>query len=344
MPDHLSAEHLEGYRQRTLAPRELLAADDHLAACEVCRQQLRDATPLQAPRASILPLPSDDSAPAGHLSSAQLAAYVSDTADDVDREIVDALIYQMRQNRVTLRLGEEVGAIDTIDTEFGDRVRIHLSSGKKLTAEKALYSVGRVGATDTLGLEALNLHSDGRGRIKVNGTYQTEVPNIYAVGDVIGFPSLASTSMEQGRLAACHAFGLPATSVPELFPYGIYTIPEISMVGRTEEELTEQGVPYEVGKAQYREIARGQIMGDSTGLLKLIFHLGTRQLLGVHIIGEGASELVHIGQAVMAFEGTVDYFINTVFNYPTLAECYKTAAFDASNRMGSPQHTIRLKA
>ena len=264
--------------------------------------------------------------------------------DFVDREIVDALIYQMRQNRVTLRLGEEVRAIDTIDTEFGDRVRIHLSSGKKLTAEKALYSVGRVGATDTLGLEALNLQSDDRGRIKVNGTYQTDVPNIYAVGDVIGFPSLASTSMEQGRLAACHAFGLPATSVPELFPYGIYTIPEISMVGRTEEELTEQGVPYEVGKAQYREIARGQIMGDSTGLLKLIFHLGTRQLLGVHIIGEGASELVHIGQAVMAFEGTVDYFINTVFNYPTLAECYKTAAFDASNRMGSPQHTIRMKA
>jgi len=264
--------------------------------------------------------------------------------DFVDREIVDALIYQMRQNRVTLRLGEEVSAIEPIDTEFGDRVRVHLSSGKKLTAEKALYSVGRIGATDTLGLEALNLQADDRGRIKVNGNYQTEVPNIYAVGDVIGFPSLASTSMEQGRLAACHAFRVPATSVPELFPYGIFTIPEISMVGRTEEELTEQGVPYEVGKAQYREIARGQIMGDSTGLLKLIFQLGTRRLLGVHIIGEGASELIHIGQAVMAFDGTVDYFINTVFNYPTLAECYKTAAFDAANRMGSSQDTIRISA
>jgi len=262
----------------------------------------------------------------------------------VDREIVDALIYQLRQNRVTLRLGEEVSAIEPIDTEFGDRVRVHLSSGKKLTAEKALYSVGRVGATDTLGLETLNLQSDDRGRIKVNDNYQTEVPNIYAVGDVIGFPSLASTSMEQGRLAACHAFRVPATSVPELFPYGIFTIPEISMVGRTEEELTEQGVPYEVGKAQYREIARGQIMGDSTGLLKLIFQLGTRLLLGVHIIGEGASELIHIGQAVMAFGGTVDYFINTVFNYPTLAECYKTAAFDAANRMGSTQDTIRISA
>ncbi len=160
------------------------------------------------------------------------------------------------------------------------------------------------------------------------------MPHIYAAGDVIGFPSLASTSMEQGRLASCHAFGIETRSVPELFPYGIYTIPEISTVGKTEEELTEQGVPYEVGKASYREIARGQIVGDSTGLLKLIFHLDTRELLGVHIIGEGASDLVHIGQAVLAFEGTIDYFVNTVFNYPTLAECYKTAAFDGVNRLG----------
>jgi NAD(P) transhydrogenase len=160
------------------------------------------------------------------------------------------------------------------------------------------------------------------------------VPHIYAVGDVIGFPSLASTSMEQGRLAACQAFGIKTQSVPELFPYGIYAIPEISMVGRTEGELTQQDVPYEVGKANYREIARGQIIGDSTGLLKLIFHRETHELLGVHILGEGASELVHIGQAVMAFGGKIDYFINTVFNYPTLAECYKTAAFDGINRLG----------
>jgi NAD(P) transhydrogenase len=262
----------------------------------------------------------------------------------VDREVVDALAYHMRQNRLTLRLGEEVTAIEPIETEFGDRVRIHLASGKKLTAEKALYSTGRMGATDTLGLESIQLQPDGRGRLKVDGNYQTEVAHVYAVGDVIGFPSLASISMEQGRLAACHAFGIPATSVPELFPYGIYTIPEISMVGRTEEDLTREGIPYEVGKSQYREIARGQIMGDITGLLKLIFRLDTRQLLGVHIIGEGASELIHIGQAVMAFGGGVDYFINTVFNYPTLAECYKTAAFDAANRMGSPNDTIRWPA
>jgi NAD(P) transhydrogenase len=168
----------------------------------------------------------------------------------------------------------------------------------------------------------------------VNDCYQTQVPHIYAVGDVIGFPSLASTSMEQGRLAACKAFGVDSQSVPELFPYGIYSVPEISMVGRTEEDLTRQDVPYEVGKANYREIARGQIIGDSTGLLKLIFHSETRQLLGVHILGEGASELVHIGQAVMAFGGQIDYFVQTVFNYPTLAECYKTAAFDGINRLG----------
>ena len=180
-----------------------------------------------------------------------------------------------------------------------------------------------------------DLKTNERGLLIVNEHFQTSHPNIYAVGDVIGFPALASTSMEQGRLAACHAFGIEAQSAPELFPYGIYTIPEISTVGRNEEELTEQGVPYEIGKAQYREIARGQIIGDQSGLLKLIFHLHSHELLGVHIIGEGASELVHIGQAVMAFKGTVDFFIHNVFNYPTLAECYKTAAFDGINRLGS---------
>ncbi len=186
-----------------------------------------------------------------------------------------------------------------------------------------------------LNLGNAGLEADDRGRLKVNSHYQTEVPHIFAVGDVIGFPSLASTSMEQGRMASCHAFGVEAHSVPELFPYGIYAIPELSMVGRNEEELTEQGVPYEVGKAQYKEIARGQIIGDVTGLLKLVFHLETRELLGVHIIGEGASELIHIGQSVLAFGGAVDYFVDTVFNYPTLAECYKTAAFDGINRLGA---------
>ena len=252
----------------------------------------------------------------------------------VDHEIIDALAYHLRQNRVTLRLGEAVSAIEPVQDQNGERVRISLASGKQIVAEKALYSIGRTGATEELNLTAAGLAADNRGRIQVNEHYQTAVPHIYAVGDLIGFPSLASTSMEQGRLAACHALGVEARSVPELFPYGIYTIPEISMVGRTEEELTDRGVSYEVGKAQYREIARGQIIGDSTGLLKLIFHLETRQLLGVHIIGEGASELVHIGQAVLAFGGRIDYFVQTVFNYPTLAECYKTAAFDGINRLG----------
>ena len=229
----------------------------------------------------------------------------------VDAEISEALAYHLRQNRVTLRLGESVSGIEPIaDDEHGPRVKILLASGKQVITEKALHSVGRTGATGRLELAAAGLETDDRGRLRVNTNYQTAVPHIYAVGDVIGFPSLASTSMEQGRLAACHAFGVPTRSVPELFPYGIYTIPEISMVGRTEEELTQQGVPYEVGTAHSREIARGQI------------------------IGEGASELIHIGQAVLAFGGRVDYFIEAVFNYPTLAECYKTAAFDGINRLG----------
>ena len=253
--------------------------------------------------------------------------------DFVDDEIADSLAYQMRENRVTLRLGEEVSTMETIQDDNGKRVKIHLQSGKQIIAEKVLYSIGRTGNTFRLGLENAGITPDDRGRIKVNTHFQTEVPNVYAVGDVIGFPSLASTSMEQGRLAACHAFGLDACSVPSLLPYGIYTIPEISMVGRSEEELTQSNTPYEVGKARYREIARGQIIGDSTGLLKLIFHQETKQLLGVHIIGEGASELVHIGQAVLSFNGTIDYFVNTVFNYPTLAECYKIAALDGLNRL-----------
>jgi len=253
----------------------------------------------------------------------------------VDAEIIDSLTYHLNQQRAIMRLGEEVDRIEPIQDDQGERVKIHLVSGKQIVTEMALYSIGRTGATGSLNIQTVGLQTDERGLLKVNANYQTNVPNIYAVGDVIGFPSLASTSMEQGRLASCHAFGIPSQSAPELFPYGIYTIPEISTVGRNEEELTEQGVPYEVGKAQYREIARGQIIGDQTGLLKLIFHLETHELLGVHIIGEGASELVHIGQAVMAFKGKVEFFINNVFNYPTLAECYKTAAFDGINRLGA---------
>ena len=252
----------------------------------------------------------------------------------VDAEMVDTLMYHMRQKRITLRLDEEVTFARTFEDERGQHVRVQLVSGKQIVTDAALYSVGRTGATASLNLEAVGLKADRRGQLRVNEHYQTTASNIYAAGDVIGFPSLASTSGEQGRLAACHAFGVPTHSVPELLPYGIYTIPEISMVGRTEEDMTEDVVPYEVGKAQYREIARGQIIGGDAGLLKLLFDIRDRKLLGVHIIGEGASELVHIGQAVLAHGGTVDYFVDTVFNYPTLAECYKTAALDGLSRLG----------
>ena len=251
----------------------------------------------------------------------------------VDKEIAEALDYHLRQMRMTIWLGETVTAIERVENGAAARVRIRLASGKQIGAEKALYSIGRTGATAGLNLPVAGLQPDDRGRLKVNTAYQTEVPHIYAAGDVIGFPSLASTSMEQGRLAACHAFGVETQSAPSLFPYGIYTVPEISYVGRNEEELTQQNVPYEVGKAAYTEIARGQIIGDEIGVLKLLFHRDSHELLGVHIIGESASELVHIGQAVLTFGGKIDYFIHNVFNYPTLAEGYKNAAFDGINRL-----------
>jgi len=253
--------------------------------------------------------------------------------DFLDWEITDALTHHMRENRVTLRLGEEVSGVEPYDDDQGAHIRIKLASGKQVISEKTLYAIGRTGATDALNLAAAEIEVDSRSRISVNKNYQTNQDHIYAVGDVIGFPSLAATSMEQGRLASCHAFGVPAHSVPELFPFGIYTIPEISVVGKNEQQLTSDGVPYEVGKASYKEIARGQIIGDRTGLLKLIFHTETRKLLGVSIIGEGATELIHIGQAVLSYNGDIDYFVDTVFNYPTLAECYKTAALDGINRL-----------
>lgn len=263
----------------------------------------------------------------------------------VDSEIVAALAYQLRRNRVALRLGEEVRSVETVSGNGHDeRVVLQLASGKRIVSERVLFSIGRIGVTGGLGLDAAGLSTTERGLIEVNEHYQTAVPHIYAAGDVIGFPSLAATSMEQGRHAAAHAFGERTEAPTDLLPYGIYTVPEISMVGRTEEELTEQGIPYEVGTAQYAEIARGQILGDVTGLLKLIFHLETRKLLGVHIIGQGATELVHIGQAVIALGGEVDYFLNSVFNYPTLAECYKVAAFDAVNRMSELEGFEHLKA
>ncbi len=248
-----------------------------------------------------------------------------------DQEIIEALSYHLRDHRVTMRLNEEVHSVE--ETQGGAGVTAVLESNKKIQADSLLYAVGRQGNVDELNLQAAGLESDNRGRIAVNQNYQTEQPNIYAVGDVIGFPSLASVSMEQGRISVAHAFDKPITSNPSYFPFGIYTIPEISFIGKTEEQLTDEDVPYEVGVAYYREIARGQIRGDTTGRLKLIFHRETLELLGVHIIGEGASELLHIGQAVLILKGKMNYFVETVFNYPTLAECYKAAAFNGLNKL-----------
>lgn len=251
--------------------------------------------------------------------------------DFADREIVEALVYHLRQAGATFRLGEKVTRAG-FDPER-DRVFAELESGKKVQAKALLYAVGRQANGDQVRLEAAGLSPDPRGRIKVNENFQTEVPHIYAAGDVIGFPALASTSMEQGRLAGCHMFGVPGGRMTELFPYGIYTIPEISMVGRTEEQLTAEKVPYEVGIAKYSELAKSLMLGDDIGMLKLLFDRNTRKLLGVHAIGQRATEIIHIGQAVLAYGGSIEYFRDTVFNYPTLAEAYKVAALDGLNRI-----------
>src|SRR5262245_30799360 len=249
--------------------------------------------------------------------------------DFVDAEIVETLSYQLRQMGTTMRLGEEVSQIRRVE----GKAVAELTSGKRIVSDTILFSAGRTGATEALHLEAAGLRPDDQGRLAVDESYRTSAPHIYAAGDVIGFPSLASTSMEQGRLAAAHMFGRRGAPMAKLFPYGIYTIPEISMVGPTEEELTDAAVPYEVGIARYREIARGQILGDDTGLLKLIFNRETRRFLAAHAIGTGATELIHIAQAVASLGGTLDYFLESVFNYPTLAECYKVAALDCSNKL-----------
>jgi NAD(P) transhydrogenase len=251
----------------------------------------------------------------------------------VDAQIIDTLQRHMTDIGVTLCHEEEVVAIRE---ESDGLVTVSLTHRPPITTTTLLYAIGRIGATKHLNLEAVGLTPDARGRVIVNEHFQTAIPHIYAAGDVIGFPALASTSMQQGRHAACHAFGHPDHTDTDLLPYGIYTIPEISTVGRNEEELTKAGTPYAVGIAHYREIARGQLTGDETGMLKLLFHRRTRALLGVHAIGEGATEIIHIGQAVMAYRGKIDYFIDTVFNYPTLAECYKVAALDGINRLPRP--------
>jgi NAD(P) transhydrogenase len=246
-----------------------------------------------------------------------------------DAQITEALRYHLRDLGVTFRFGESVTAVEAHEKS----ALIHLKSGKRIAAEAVLYSVGRQGATARLGLELAGLEADERGRLKVGRDYRTAVDHIFAVGDVIGFPQLAATSAEQGRLASCAAFGVGANSMSDLLPVGIYTIPEISFVGKTEEELTEQAIPYEVGLSRYRELARGQILGDAYGLLKILVSPENRKLLGVHVFGTGATELVHIGQAVMGLGGTIDYLVDSVFNYPTLAESYKVAALDAVNKM-----------
>jgi len=248
-----------------------------------------------------------------------------------DTEMVEALTYHMRDQRATLRLNEEVASVE--ETPEG-KVAASLVSNKRINADALLYAVGRQGNVDKLDLPLAGIESDDRGRIKVDEDYRTTQAHIFAVGDVIGFPSLASVSMEQGRIASARAFGLQVQTDPASYPYGIYTIPQISFIGKTEEQLTDADVPYEVGVAYYREIARGQISGHTDGRLKLLFHRETLELLGVHIFGEDAAELLHIGQAVFKLKGKVTYFINTVFNYPTLAECYKTAAFNGLNRLG----------
>ncbi|HSB08798.1 MAG TPA: Si-specific NAD(P)(+) transhydrogenase [Blastocatellia bacterium] len=250
--------------------------------------------------------------------------------DFADQEIIEALCFYLRRQDVVLRLGEKVTAVE-LDGQ--GLVQATMESGKRVHADGLLYAVGRQVNTDLLNVAAAGLGVDSRGRLQVNEHYQTSVPHIYAAGDCIGFPSLASTSMEQGRLAARHMFQSAENPRSSLFPYGIYTIPEISMVGKTERELTEARVPYEVGVARYEDIAKGQMAGDDTGMLKILFDRDSLKVLGVHAIGESATEIIHIGQTVLAFGGTIEFFRDTVFNYPTFAEAYKVAALNGLNKL-----------
>jgi NAD(P) transhydrogenase len=249
--------------------------------------------------------------------------------DFCDAQISEGLQYHLRDLGVVFRFGDGVTAVDRQDAG----ALAHLASGKRIAADFVLYTAGRQGQTDDLDLGKVGLEVDKRGQIRVGPDYRTDIAHIYAAGDVIGWPALAATSMEQGRLAAAHAFGVESASMSEVLPIGIYTIPEISYVGRTEEELSEAAIPYEVGVSRYRELARGQILGDTYGMLKLLVSPDDGRILGVHVLGTNATEVVHIGQAVMSFEGTIDYFLDAVFNYPTLAESYKVAALDAKNKL-----------
>jgi NAD(P) transhydrogenase len=253
--------------------------------------------------------------------------------DFIDHELIEDFLHQLRDRGMSFRFGSKVDRVEIQN----DYTLTYLESGRRVRSEMLLYAAGREGVTDKLNLDACGLSYDERGRVKVDGkNFQTSVPHIYAAGDVVGFPSLASTSMEQGRIAACHAFGIPLPPAPEFFPYGIYAVPEMSTIGMTEEQVRAKNIPYECGTARFRETSRGHIMGLHAGMMKMIFALETRRLLGVHIVGEGATELIHIGQAVLNLHGTLDYFIENTFNYPTLAEAYKIAALDAWNRMYRP--------
>ena len=249
----------------------------------------------------------------------------------IDRDIVANFVHQLSERGISLRLGRK---IDQISLDNSGHPNLVLDDGRQLKSEMLLFTAGRVGAVDRLGLEKVGIEPDSRGRLVVDqDTMQTSQSHIYAAGDIIGFPALASTSMEQGRQAACHAFGVPILNSKNSFPLGIYTIPEISSIGMSEDEAIEKGYQVEIGIARFQETSRGHILGNCKGMLECIFDLNDRKLLGVHIVGEGATELIHIGQAVINLQGGIDYLADTVFNFPTLAEAYKVAALDAHNRM-----------
>jgi NAD(P) transhydrogenase len=255
----------------------------------------------------------------------------AEVLDFADRELVEMLCHVMRQQNALFRLGD---SIEEVSLDNRGRIVARLTSQRIVRGDVLLYSAGRQTNADLLDLPAAGLTADPRGRIAVNEAYQTAVPSVYAAGDVIGFPALAATSSEQGRLAACHMFGVPATAAPlDLLPYGIYTIPEMSMVGATEQRLAAERIPHDVGMARFAELARAQMMGVDSGLLKVLFHRDTHRILGVHAIGDSATELIHIGQTAMALGGTIQYFRDAVFNYPTLAEAYKVAGLDGTNRL-----------
>jgi NAD(P) transhydrogenase len=250
--------------------------------------------------------------------------------DFIDKEILMHFRHDVVDDGLRLQFGQKVTSIEC--RKNGSCI-VRLDSNRAIASDMVLFAAGRIGATDKLGLDTLGIEVDHRGRITVNDRFQTILPHIYACGDVIGFPSLASTALEQGRIALLDALGEKVYKKPEYFPYGIYAVPEMSSVGMSEEEVVQRKIGYEVGLVQLRETSRGKVMGLQSGLMKMIFSIKTRRLLGCHIVGEGATELIHIGQAVLTLKGTLDYFLENAFNYPTLAEAYKVAALHAHNRM-----------